>query len=156
MAVVDVSGMQLHVSEKTAAHWPRYSYELWPDNFCGAGRGLAEKLVPDYVFALAKVLPSWARIINPIKIAPACAGHDFGWEFADPTWDAFHEENHRLRTNIAVIIVAQTTPGYVRNYALRYSEVYYDVVELVGRKIFWRLKQSQCCVIPESAEQELW
>ena len=144
-------GIPLRMTEQVAAVFPfHYTYDEFPDNCCGAGHGISEWLVPDYVYVNSFLVPGadWSRI----KISPPCAAHDLGWELAKPTWDDFHAENSRLFANIEAMIIARTLPGTnERMYANRYPGVYAHSVDTIGRKVFWKLKQSQGYAIPESA-----
>jgi len=142
-------GIPLQITEPMAAIFPRKTYDSMPANYCGAGRGLGEKLVPDYVFWYTRWLPGWLDI--SIKLAIACWIHDKDFELAPPTWDAFHKANSRVYANIKAIIIARTKPGLIRWIALHYPEIYAHSVDTIGRSLFWNLKHDQGHVLPKSA-----
>ena len=140
----------LRAPQPVADIFPSWNYESFPDDCCGAGQGLQEKLVPDYVLWGARFL-RWFGFDLSIKISPACWIHDRDWEFASPCWDAFHDGNSRLYANIKSIVMARTSPGVIRDHALKYPAIYIMGVEDFGRRIFWQIKKDQGFDIPVSA-----
>jgi hypothetical protein len=142
-------GMGMQVTEQIVPLFPFCSYADFPDCFCGAGDGLGQALVPDYVYGYTRWLPQPLDI--SIKLSPACWLHDKDWEFAAPTWGEFHDSNSRLYANTKVIIEKQARSGLIRSHAMRYPELYSQAVDTIGRSIFWRLKQRQGYTIPGSA-----
>ena len=143
-------GIELSMTDAVSQMFPFHiPFDEFPVNCCGAGKGLGEWVVPDCVWV--KPFAPFA-VDRRIKISPACAVHDLGWELAVPTWDAFHEENSLLFANIKSIIVAKTEEGSdERKYANRYPALYAHAVDTAGRKIFWNMKREQGYDIPRSA-----
>jgi len=143
-------GIPLQLNEQIAQLFPHCGFDDFPDNCCGAGQGIWEKLVPDYIY----ISPVIIRDANPtmVKISPACAGHDLDWNLSKPTWDDFHEANSRLYANIKAIVENKTEAGSnTQYYALRYPAIYAHAVNTLGQKHFWKIKQSQGYQIPDSA-----
>ena len=144
-------GMGLQVIEQVVPLFPFCSYADFPDCYCGAGNGLGQKLVPDYVYSYMRWLPG--RLDISIKLSPACWLHDKDFEFSPPTWDSFHASNSRLFANCKTIIDKQSEgyPSILRRHALHYPDIYAQAVDTLGRRIFWQLKQRQGHTIPASA-----
>jgi len=144
-------GMGLQVIDEVVPIFPFCSYADFPDCYCGAGEGIWQRAVPDYVYGLTRILPSPLNI--SIKISPACWLHDKDFEHAPPTWDAFHAANSRLFANTKAIIDKQSEgyPDVLRKHAMRYPDIYSQSVDALGRVVFWRLKSEQGHAIPGSA-----
>lgn len=142
-------GMGLQVTEQIVPLFPFCSYADFPDCYCGAGDGLGQALVPDYVYWYTRFLPGFLDI--SIKLSPACWLHDKDWEFAAPTWDAFHGSNSRLYANTKTIIDKQARSELIRRHAMQYPAIYSQAVDTIGRARFWRIKQQQGHTIPVSA-----
>jgi len=144
-------GMGLQIIEEIVPHFPFCSYEEFPDCYCGAGDGLGQKIVPDYVYGYTKHLPGCLNI--SIKLSPACWIHDEDFKHASPTWDAFHACNSRLFANTKTIIEKKSReyPTALRNHALRYPDLYSQSVDAFGRVVFWKIKKEQGYKIPISA-----
>lgn len=123
--------------------WPGHllDYKDFSDCYCGAGHGLGEKLVPDYIFSLF-----WFRI----KISPACWIHDNDWDLAEPTREAFAESNDRFQDNINAIITSQARYGWVERLARYRAATYRNAVDGPGERIFWALKKQQGYDVPEA------
>ena len=146
------NGIPLQMTDEVAALFPfKTSYDEFPDCYCGAGNGLGEKIVPDYVYWYTRKLPGALNI--SIKLSPACWCHDKGWDKAPPTWDAFHAENSQFYANNKAIIdfYSVNFPKIIRNHALKYPKYYSQAVDTFGRVVFWKLKQQQGYKIPTSA-----
>ena len=144
-------GIKLQCPPSCALAFRRYSYKSFPTNFCGAGKGLGELIVPDYIFGPTRFLKFIGMDIS-IKIAPACYIHDADWDCAEPTWDAFHEANDRFHRNLEAIIDKKARCDLVRARAMYRPVTYKNAVDTVGRSVFWALKKKQGS-IPESAQR---
>lgn len=147
-------GMQFQVTENMVPLFPTNTYANFPAKFCGAGHGLGEWVVPDFIFGATKFLP-WKLNIS-IKISPACRIHDLDWQFAEPTWEAFFTANSRLYANIKAIVVKQSEgyPEFLIKQALKYPAVYANAVSsIIGQRIFWNLKKDEGYELPASV---LW
>ena len=145
------SGMALQITLPMVGTLPDCSYADFPSDCCGAGSGVWERVVPDYIY----IPPSIHHRTLPrrIKISPACWIHDEDFRLARPTWDDFHESNSRLYANIKTIVEKHTEKGSnAQFYALRYPAIYAHAVDTAGRKVFWALKKEQGHDIPASAK----
>lgn len=142
-------GMGLQVTEPIVKLFPTCSYKDFPANYCGPGYGLSEALIPDSILWPTSFLPGFLNV--SIKLSPACFIHDLDWQFADATWEAFHESNCRLYANIKAIIEAKAKNRLVRWHAKKFPAIYAQTVDTVGRPIFWRIKRDQGLDIPVSA-----
>jgi hypothetical protein len=142
-------GMGMQVTEPMIRLFPWCSYEDFPTNYCGPGDGLEQRLIPDSIFGLTAFLPGFLDI--SIKLAPACFIHDLDWQFAPPTWDAFHESNSRFYANLKTIVEAKAKPGLIRRHAKKFPAIYAQTVDTLGRPKFWALKRDQGLAIPASA-----
>jgi len=129
----------------------QYTYSTFPDNFCGAGKGLGEKLVPDYIMKFTKFL-KWIGCDISLKISPACYIHDKDYEVSTPEWTEFYEANERLRDNIESIINYKIKNEYIRSIYHYRATTYMNAVNIVGRSVFWTLKASEGYNIPEDAK----
>jgi hypothetical protein len=134
-------GIELEIPPHLEMYFPPLGYEDFPLNFCGAGSGIGEWIVPDTLWTGDDL----------IKLSPACAIHDTDWVHATPTWDYFHESNSRLYTNIKSIILAKATTERSERFARRVPALYAHAVDTAGRKIFWTIKKKQGYGIPKSA-----
>jgi hypothetical protein len=143
-------GMGLQITEAMVKIFPKCSYLDFPENCCGAGDGIWEKVVPDYIY-IYPIIVHGAKF-QRIKISPACTIHDLDYDLGPPTWDHFHESNSRLYANIKTIVQKHTIEGSnAQIYALRFPAIYAHAVDTAGRKIFWKIKQEQGFKIPDSA-----
>ena len=145
-------GMGLQITEPMVPLFPPCSYAEFPTRYCGAGNGWGERMVPDYVFSFTRCLPGPLNIA--IKISPACYIHDLDYQFAAPTWEAFHAANSRFYANIKAIVdkQAQGYPAPLLRQAMRYPEVYAQAVDTIGRPVFWSIKRDEGHLLPASAE----
>jgi len=142
-------GMPLEITEQAITGFPwSMPYNTFPDDCCGAGKGIWERLVPDYI-RIPHLIP--CSLTRKIKISPACWLHDLEYE-SGTTWDDFHAANSRLYANIKTIILKHTEPESAAQYfALRSPAIYAQAVDTLGRKIFWAIKQEQGHTVPRSA-----
>lgn len=145
-------GILLRGPSVCVSGFKQYSYKTFPDNFCGAGTGLGEKLVPDYIFGNTKILSCIGLDIS-IKISPACFIHDVDWLYSQPTWDDFTDSNRRFKYNIESIINLKARNDFIAARALYRPVTYYNSVCLVGRHVFWSIKAGQGLDIPNNAKQ---
>jgi len=127
-----------------------YTYDTFPTHFCGAGTGLSELAIPDYIFGPTRLVGFMGLDIS-IKISPACFIHDMEWALASPTWEDFHVSNARLHQNIETIVELKARNEWVKARALYRPVTYRNAVALGGRSIFWTLKYDEGYDIPEDA-----
>jgi lysozyme len=96
---------------------------------CGAGVGIGDIIVPETMYGLS--------------VSPACDIHDAMWDIAEPSWIEFHQSNSIFLSNILSIIhhrSSSITLEHLRNYR---AVTYYNTVNTIGSKIFWKLKKEQ-------------
>lgn len=127
-----------------------FTYRTFPDNFCGSGDGVSEKIIPDYIYSYTKWL-KWLGLDFSIKLSPACWIHDKEWIITLPTWDAFHESNDRLHRNIESIIEVKCRNEFLKARALYRPVTYKNAVNIHGKSNFWTLKVAQGHTIPSNA-----
>lgn len=144
-------GIDLKMWDQVVHLFPiEYTYATFPSHFCGAGTGLNELAVPDYIFGSTRLLAFLGFDIS-IKISPACFIHDKEWQLANPTWEDFHVSNARLHQNIESIIHTKARNEWVKARALYRPVTYLNAVSLAGRGVFWNLKIEEGHCIPEDA-----
>jgi len=144
-------GIQLSMPERVLPLFHTvHNYKSFPDNYCGAGKGLGEKLVPDYIFGPSRYLDFMGFNFS-IKITPACFIHDEDWSDADPTWTDFYASNFRLSSNIASIIQSKAANGFIKARALYRPVTYQNAVDIAGKGVFWSIKAGQGYKIPHDA-----
>lgn len=150
--IIDIvfDGIALKCPSSCALPLKKYTYESFPTNFCGAGKGMGEALVPDFVFGPTRFLKFLGLDVS-IKISPACFIHDEDWFLADPTWNAFYASNERFHENIESIINAKARNEYIKARALYRPVTYKNAVDLAGRYVFWTMKWKTCTNIPFDA-----
>lgn len=147
---INFDGIFLQCPEEIFKVFPKdLDYDTFPDDFCGAGKGLGEKIVPDYIFGLTRFLPFGLDI--SIKISPACWIHDKDWQLSAPTVQAFTESNDRFHLNIEAIIRAKAKNDWIKARAMYRPVTYMNAVSLAGRYIFWSMKEAQGYEIPYHA-----
>jgi hypothetical protein len=147
----DFDGIQLSIPEKLLPIFPsNYTYKTFPDNFCGAGDGIGEKLVPDYIFGPTRFLKFIGLNVS-IKLSPACWIHDKDWIVAEPTWEAFGETNDRFHKNLEAIIEAKCKYEWLKARALYRPVTYRNAVSIAGKSVFWSLKSAQGFHLPKNA-----
>ena len=93
---------------------------------CGAGDGIGNTLVPETMYAL--------------RISPACAIHDFCWEYAGGNWSEFHQSNYIFLVNILSIIRARSGNALMRWLRAKRALKYFNAVDEVGAMIFKKMK----------------
>ncbi len=142
MLQVTWDGIDLQIQDTMLPLLSYWKYDNFPSNFCGAGRGFWEWVIPDVLVVLGQ---------KDIKLSMPCAIHDWDWECGEPTWDFFHDSNSRLYYNIKSVILAKAETERVKAYADRLPAIYAHSVDTVGRNIFWKLKEKQGYPIPRSA-----
>jgi len=130
-------------SKRNGVIYSDSSLKDFPDNFCGAGEGFGEKIVPDYIGF------SWA---GGVKISPACWVHDKEWALCGPTWEEFHASNSRFAMNITRIVRDDCKISFWASLLNYRAMTYFNAVSTFGKKIFWTLKVEQGYVIPENAK----
>jgi len=134
--------------EKIAEQFPKsYTYDSFPDSYCGAGNGLGEKLVPDYIFGFLRPL-RYFGLDYSIKVSPACYIHDKEWWDAEPTAFDFDSSNNRLHTNMESIIEAKARNAFMKARALYRPVTYLNAVNIHGKRIFWSMKAGQGHIVP--------
>lgn len=129
-----------------------YTYDNFPVNFCGAGKGIGELLVPDYILGFTRFF-KWVGLDYSIKISPACAGHDEDWLIAEPTWEAFKEANERFEENIEAIIDCKARNEWMKAQAMYRAITYSNAVTLHGEDIFWTMKSKQGHSLPSEIKK---
>lgn len=139
------SGATLEMPSPAWHKWPGHllAYNEFPACYCGAGSGIGELLVPDWIFGLFRWC-GWA-----ILISPACWIHDQDWDLAEPTIEEFTESNDRFQANINALITVANVPGFVKRLARYRACTYRNAVDGPGEAIFWRLKKEQGHDVPE-------
>ena len=130
----------------------KYTYETFPVNYCGAGNGFGEKIVPDFIFGLSRFLRIFGLDFS-IKISPACFVHDSDYESAPPEWQEFYDANDRLHENIEHIIEKKARNEILKDIARYRAVTYRNAVDLKGKSVFWSLKAEQGHNIPADAEK---
>jgi hypothetical protein len=142
----------LYVPEEVFPIFPmeKYKYETFPVNYCGEGNGFSEKIIPDYIFGLSRILRVFGLDVS-IKISPACFIHDYDYEYCSATWEEFYEANTRLHENIETIIEHRARNEVVRDIARYRAVTYRNAVDLQGKNVFWSLKAEQGHYIPDNA-----
>ncbi len=124
--------------------WPGVDYARFPDNFCGAGNGIGEKLVPDYLGFW------WWKV----KVSPACWAHDMSWDYCEPTWEAFHSSNSHFLDNLIQLIDSKCNSNAFIKAMLKYGcMTFYNAVNTAGRNIFWTQMAIKSCIIPDTAKE---
>ena len=146
-------GIKLEALKRVLIGFPfTYTYKKFPDNYCGAGKGIGEKLVPDYIMGFTKFL-KWFGLDISLKISPACYIHDNDYEMCEPTWEAFYDANDRLGDNIERIIEAKVKNQRLAAFYRYRATTYCNAVNLHGKSVFWTLKKIQGYSIPENAKK---
>lgn len=144
----EFEGIKLSMNKLTYDIFPfNETYDTFPVHYCGAGRGIPELVVPDYIFGATRFL----RLIGldfSIKIAIGCKIHDDDWFFADPTIEEFDCANKRLRSNLDNIIEAKARNEWIQARALYRSVTYKNAVSIHGKNVFWSIKKAQGHEIP--------
>jgi len=97
--------------------------------FCGAGKGIGQKLVPETVYMLV--------------ISAACFFHDMSWEFSDGSWDDFHQSNSIFLHNLIAIIQKGSKNELLKCLRLYRAVTYYNSVDTIGAKIYKRQHEKQ-------------
>ena len=95
--------------------------------YCGAGDGIFNTLVPEYIFG--------------VKISPACWNHDEMWAAAEPTWADFHYSNSIFLSNIISLIGYQSRSNTMKHLRMYRAVTYYNAVDTIGAPIFWHMKR---------------
>jgi len=90
---IDYLGAQLEIVDWLAAMWPHdLPLDKWP-SFCGAGRGIADWVVPESLYGAI--------------VAPACLGHDIDWIVAPDSYWGFQTANNRFLRNLNALCKIQ-------------------------------------------------
>ena len=97
---------------------------------CGPGRGILEKLVPDYIYA------GWP-FYKPLCITPACAIHDFCYGTGEDTIAWKKESDRIFLNNLVRIVESCPSCGLVRKARLDRCKIYYKAVKVFGGPAFW-------------------
>lgn len=152
--IIMFDGICLEATDQTAMVFPydKYTYKTFPDNYCGAGNGLGERLVPDYIFGSTRVF-AWCGLDISIKISMACFLHDKEFEYAGPSVTEFVQSNDLLHKNIESIIKVKARNDYVLARAMYRPVTYMNAVSILGRYVFWSLKAAQGYKIPNMADR---
>ena len=121
-------------------YWKDIPQEERDKGRCGAGEGLGEKIVPDYILG--------------VFIRPACQVHDKDWS---PEWnpdiqealkitdqgerdfrlmEIFHKSNQWFKENILIIINNESANWFMIWARSSWATRYYNAVEL-ARNLFW-------------------
>lgn len=150
---VYLGGIYLAAPENVAARFPKqYTYETFPINYCGAGNGFQEKIIPDYVFGFSRYA-GFLGLDCSIKISPACKIHDDDYDLALPYWDDFRACNDRLQHNIEQIIEAKSRNEFLKAISLYRPVTYRNAVDIFGKSVFWSLKEEQGFDLPINAQR---
>ncbi len=145
-----VLSMPVVIAEEFNREFYGVSYDQFPDDCCGAGKGIGEKLVPDYAFGFTRIFSKLKlkSLDISIKLSPACWIHDEDWQRAAPTHEAFDISNERFRFNLDSIIQNKGKNDLVVAIGRHLPITYMNSVDLLGRYVFWSMKYSQGFVLP--------
>lgn len=144
-------GICLQMPEKVLDEFPKgFIYKTWPYKSCGAGGGIQEMLVPEYIFNLTRFLIFDYFNIS-IRISVACWIHDRDWDGAEAAWDSFERSNERLQNNMEEIIQRRGRNQFIVARALYRAVTYLNAVTMRGKYRFWSLKAAQGREIPPDA-----
>jgi hypothetical protein len=95
--------------------------------FCGAGKGIGDKIVPEY--------------IGGMRVSHTCHAHDFSWDESKPTFVDFILSNFAFGYNLFVYLSSRNS-GYLKSKWKAFKGLIYFVsVSTVGWKIFKNLKR---------------
>ena len=112
LTVIDVEGIKLVVPEILKRNWPKIPLADFP-RFCGAGDGLGEKIVPDYIYK--------------VSVKHCCFIHDITHSILPKTERMFHLSNLLLLINIISTIAH--AGGWLMSLRFRRALKYYFAVE---------------------------
>lgn len=118
---INYLGAQLEMPDWLADMWPHdLPLNKWP-SYCGAGRGIGDWLVPEYLY--------------DANVSPECFIHDIDWIVAPDTYWGFQSCNNRFLRNLNSSCKAQLSG---RQYLL--SKIgclrYWFFVSTVGLRHF--------------------
>lgn len=110
----DVEGVVLSMPKILANIWPRLSIHDFPD-FCGAGEGFGEKIVPETFYGMS--------------VRHNCFIHDITHTILPPTVEYWHISNELMLVNCLRTIRAFSTSKVLRYLRERRAVLYFDGVE---------------------------
>ena len=106
---------------------PKEFWELPSDQRqgrCGAGKGLAEKLVPEKILFLS--------------VTPACSIHDYMFAVGE-TLEDFNEANRVFHNNMYRLI--EEGKWYLKFWRRRIADGYFEAVQSpIGSMLYWKGK----------------
>ena len=123
MTTIRYHGVDLQVPEKLVPALPPETLPMakWP-SFCGAGDGIGNHLVSDYIQGI------------PIKVI--CFIHDIEWATTTDTREAFHAANRRFFRNLVSLLNGRLS-GSKLFWGINESSLYYFAVNsFIGWKNF--------------------
>jgi len=120
-----VEGVPLFMPELLDAHFPTVPLEEFP-KFCGAGGGIAERVVPDHVLGLS--------------IAPSCWIHDCMFCMLSPDKDNWFIANGILILNIFMLIIVKGSNWLVVPRCIFAVPYFWAVMTGIGWRCFTNRK----------------
>lgn len=119
---IKVEGITLWVPSFLVDLWPREVPLAGFPSYCGAGSGIGDKIVPEYIWGL--------------KVSAACFIHDILWAICPNTWAWFILSNLMFLFNLLSIIKFKSHSFVGR--IVRYSRAvwYFIAVSTIGKKCF--------------------
>ena len=90
MAEIEYSGAKLNIHPLLALVWPYdFPYQKWP-TFCGAGSGLGDRIIPEY--------------ICKVRVSCVCGDHDIRWSVSEDSFAEALKANWILYQNLRVFV----------------------------------------------------
>jgi hypothetical protein len=118
-------GISIPLLKPLAVKWPYQRVRNF-DSYCGAGKGIGDKIVPESILG--------------VKVSPACFVHDKMWELASASWADFHYSNSIFLHNLISLIELQSRSAMMKHLRLYRAVTYYNAVDSVGARIFKKQK----------------
>lgn len=122
LPVIDTTGRKIELPP---------SYKKYTDfgSYCGSGRGIGDKLVPEVILGL--------------RVSLACYIHDQSWDIAEATWDAFHLSNFAFFHNLMMLNSFKSSNTIAEHLRVYRIGTYYNSVDTIGAMFFWKCKIEQ-------------